>query len=148
MDLRVFAFPDKPEVPGLGCAVFLRRSLGRAATRPARGVVPRAHDAPREGLDEVERYADVVATQVQDLDGFVLVGDSFGAVISLTLALRRPSGLRALVLSGGFAANPLPRWRAVLRTTFEDRPIAMARCGSAPTRSPRSSTGTPRFRTP
>ncbi len=64
-----------------------------------------------EGLDDVERYADFVATQVEDLDDFVLIGDSFGAVISLTLALRQPRGLRALVLSGGFAANPLPRWK-------------------------------------
>lgn len=64
-----------------------------------------------EGLDDVERYADFVATQVEDLDDYVLVGDSFGAVICLTLALRQPAGLRGLVLSGGFAANPLPRWK-------------------------------------
>jgi pimeloyl-ACP methyl ester carboxylesterase len=43
----------------------------------------------------------------------VLVGDSFGAVISLALAIRQPAGLRGLVLSGGFAANPLPRWKAI-----------------------------------
>lgn len=64
-----------------------------------------------EALDDVERYADFVATQVADLDDFVLVGGSFGAVISLTLAVRRPAGLRGLVLSGGFAANPLPAWK-------------------------------------
>ena len=66
-----------------------------------------------EGLDSVEAYADFVAGQVADLDSYVLVGDSFGAVIALTLAVRRPAGLVALVLSGGFAANPLPRWKAV-----------------------------------
>lgn len=65
-----------------------------------------------EGLDDVERYADFVAEQVADLSDYVLVGDSFGAVISLTLALRQPQGLRGLVLSGGFAANPLPKWKA------------------------------------
>lgn len=64
-----------------------------------------------EGLDDVERYADFVADQVEDLDDYVLVGDSFGAVISLTFALRKPAGLRALLLSGGFAANPLPAWK-------------------------------------
>lgn len=32
-----------------------------------------------EGLDSVEAYADFVATQVADLDDFVLIGDSFGA---------------------------------------------------------------------
>ncbi|NMO03255.1 alpha/beta hydrolase [Gordonia sp. TBRC 11910] len=64
-----------------------------------------------EALDDVERYADFVAAQVADLSDYVLVGDSFGAVISLTLALRQPTGLRGLVLSGGFAANPLPAWK-------------------------------------
>jgi pimeloyl-ACP methyl ester carboxylesterase len=34
-------------------------------------------------------------------------------VIALTLAARRPAGLVALALSGGFAANPLPRWKGV-----------------------------------
>jgi pimeloyl-ACP methyl ester carboxylesterase len=66
-----------------------------------------------EGLNTVEAYADFVATQVADLDSYVLVGDSFGAVIALTLATRRPKGLTALVLSGGFAANPLPRWKGI-----------------------------------
>lgn len=64
-----------------------------------------------EGLDDVEAYADFVAEQVQDLDSYVLVGDSFGAVIALTLATRQPGGLVGLVLSGGFAANPLPAWK-------------------------------------
>ena len=66
-----------------------------------------------DDLDDVEQYADFVASQVEDLTDYVLVGDSFGAVISLTLALRQPEGLRGLVLSGGFAADPLPRWKAV-----------------------------------
>ena len=66
-----------------------------------------------EAVDDVDRYADFLAAQVEGLSDYVLVGDSFGAVISLTLALRQPPGLRGLVLSGGFAANPLPRWKAV-----------------------------------
>ena len=66
-----------------------------------------------EGLDDVEVYADFVAEQVKDLDSYVLVGDSFGAVIALTLAARKPAGLAGLVLSGGFAANPLPRWKGI-----------------------------------
>jgi pimeloyl-ACP methyl ester carboxylesterase len=64
-----------------------------------------------EAIDDVERYADFLATQVEGLSDYVLVGDSYGAVISLTFALRQPTGLRGLVLSGGFAANPLPRWK-------------------------------------
>ncbi|WP_232315561.1 alpha/beta fold hydrolase [Mycobacterium celatum] len=66
--------------------------------------------SPKE-LDDVERYTDFLAAQVEGLSNYVLVGDSYGAVISLTLALRQPTGLRGLVLSGRFAANPLPRWK-------------------------------------
>lgn len=64
-----------------------------------------------EGLDDVGAYADYVAEQVADLGSYVLAGDSYGAVISLLLATRRPQGLIGLVLSGGFAANPLPAWK-------------------------------------
>ncbi|MEM6105819.1 alpha/beta hydrolase [Mycobacterium sp. 050272] len=66
-----------------------------------------------EGLTDVESYADFVAEQVRGLESYVLVGDSFGAVIALTLATRQPPGLVGLVLSGGFAANPLPRWKGI-----------------------------------
>ncbi|MEU8837388.1 alpha/beta hydrolase [Streptomyces sp900116325] len=60
-----------------------------------------------EGVDNMEDYADVVAAEVKDLESYVLVGDSFGANIALALATRQPEGLRALVMSGGFAANPI-----------------------------------------
>lgn len=60
-----------------------------------------------DGVDNIESYADYVAAQVADLDEYVLVGDSFGAVVALALAVRRPTGLRALAVSGGFAANPV-----------------------------------------
>jgi len=60
-----------------------------------------------DSVRDIEDYADFVAGQVAGLDDFVLVGDSFGAVVALALAARRPVGLRALVLSGGFAANPV-----------------------------------------
>jgi pimeloyl-ACP methyl ester carboxylesterase len=66
-----------------------------------------------EGLDTVEAHADFLADQVRGLDDYVLVGDSYGAVIALTLAVRRPAGLAGLVLSGGFAANPLPAWKGI-----------------------------------
>ncbi len=66
-----------------------------------------------EGVDDVESYADFIAQQVRDLSSYVLVGDSFGAVISLALATRQPAGLVGLVLSGGFAANPLPAWKGI-----------------------------------
>ena len=60
-----------------------------------------------EGVNDIERYADFVENEIADLENYVLVGDSFGANIALALATRRPPGLRALVLSGGFAANPI-----------------------------------------
>jgi len=66
-----------------------------------------------ERLDTVEANADFLAEQVAGMDDYVLVGDSYGAVISLTLAIRQPRGLSGLVLSGGFAANPLPAWKGI-----------------------------------
>lgn len=60
-----------------------------------------------DGIDDIEAYADHVAAEVADLDEYVLVGDSFGAVVGLAVAARRPAGLRGLVVSGGFASNPV-----------------------------------------
>ena len=65
--------------------------------------------APRlpEGLADIDAYADFLAGVVADRRDYVLVGDSFGAAVALALAVRRPAGLRALVLSGGFASDPV-----------------------------------------
>ena len=60
-----------------------------------------------DGVDSIEAYADYVTEQVADLDDYILVGDSFGAVVALAVAVRQPHGLRGLVVSGGFAANPV-----------------------------------------
>lgn len=60
-----------------------------------------------DGIDSIETYADYVTEQVADLGDFILVGDSFGAVVALAVAVRQPHGLRGLVVSGGFAANPV-----------------------------------------
>ncbi|MEV8236827.1 MULTISPECIES: alpha/beta fold hydrolase [Nocardiaceae] len=49
--------------------------------------------------------------ETTDLDSFVLVGDSFGAAVALEFATRLPAGLVGLVLSGGFASDPLPWWK-------------------------------------
>jgi len=68
---------------------------------------------PPKDLTDVDGYANFFAEQVHDLAPYVLVGDSFGAVISLAFAIRQPKGLVGLVLSGGFAANPLPKWKGV-----------------------------------
>ncbi|MGZ4588021.1 MAG: alpha/beta fold hydrolase [Mycobacteriaceae bacterium] len=76
------------------------------AMRPLRHRALRTFRLP-EGADSMEAYADALAEEVRDLEDYVLVGDSFGAVVSLALAVRRPAALRALVLSGGFAADPV-----------------------------------------
>jgi pimeloyl-ACP methyl ester carboxylesterase len=60
-----------------------------------------------EALDDIEQYAEFLAEQVSVINCYVLVGDSFGAIISLAFATRQPPGLRTLVLSGGFAGNPV-----------------------------------------
>jgi pimeloyl-ACP methyl ester carboxylesterase len=58
-------------------------------------------------LDDIEDLADFILSEVHELKSFVLVGDSFGAVISLAAAVKRPEGLKALVMSGGFAKSPI-----------------------------------------
>lgn len=70
-----------------------------------------------EAIDHIEAYADFLAEQVADLDRYVLVGDSFGANIALALATRQPRGLEALVLSGGFAADPITNPLTKLKLT-------------------------------
>jgi hypothetical protein len=41
----------------------------------------------------------VVNEEVKDLDSYVLVGDSYGAVSSIAVATRQPKGLKGPVLS-------------------------------------------------
>jgi len=59
---------------------------------------------------DLDAYADIVAGWARHLDEYVLVGDSFGALVALSLAERRPRGVRALVMSGGFARAHVSRW--------------------------------------
>jgi pimeloyl-ACP methyl ester carboxylesterase len=98
-------------VPCFSGAPWDLERLGPLAGRPLRTLrLP-------DNVDDIETYADAVADHVSDLDEYVLVGDSFGANVALALAVRQPRGLRALVLSGGFAANPVssPAWRMAMR---------------------------------
>ncbi|MFJ2188939.1 alpha/beta fold hydrolase [Kitasatospora sp. NPDC087861] len=87
------------------------------------GELPRRTLRLPEGVNDIERYADFVENAVADLDDYVLVGDSFGANIALALATRRPQGLRALVVSGGFAANPVDSkpWKALAQVMGKAR---------------------------
>lgn len=93
--------PTIVTVPCFSGAPWELSTLGGLAHRPLRTM-----RLPEAGAD-IEAYADFVEDQVRGLDEFVLVGDSFGAVVALAVAVRRPVGLLALVLSGGFAASPV-----------------------------------------
>jgi pimeloyl-ACP methyl ester carboxylesterase len=58
-------------------------------------------------LNDLEKLSDFVLAQTPDLGRYVLIGDSFGAVIAIAAAVRQPRGLVGLVLSGGFAKSPI-----------------------------------------
>jgi pimeloyl-ACP methyl ester carboxylesterase len=70
------------------------------------------------GVDTTEAHADAVMAEVEQHSNVVLVGDSFGALVSLAVALRRPRSLSGLVLSGGFARDPNTSLIARVRAWF------------------------------
>lgn len=93
--------PTIVTIPCFSGAPWALEELAALQHRPLRTM--RLPDEHRD----IEAYADFVEAGIRDLEEFVLVGDSFGAVVALAVAVRRPGGLRGLVLSGGFAANPV-----------------------------------------
>lgn len=60
-----------------------------------------------DDVADLETLANFIVDQVKDLECYVLLGDSYGAVASIAVATRQPKGLKGLVLSGGFAKNPI-----------------------------------------
>ncbi|TCW77459.1 alpha/beta hydrolase [Burkholderia sp. SRS-46] len=60
-----------------------------------------------DDVSELGTLADFITDQTKDLESYVLVGDSYGAVSSIAVATRQPTGLKGLVLSGGFAKSPI-----------------------------------------
>lgn len=60
-----------------------------------------------DDVADLETLANFIVDQVKDLECYVLVGDSYGAVASIAVATRQPKGLKGLVLSGGFAKSPI-----------------------------------------
>lgn len=96
--------PERPTVVTIPCFSGAPWDLGQLT---ALADWPLRTMALPDGVDSIEAYADYVSEQLGDLDDFILVGDSFGAVVAIAVAVRRPSGLRGLVISGGFAANPV-----------------------------------------
>lgn len=61
-------------------------------------------------LPTIDKYASFVATWTAGLPHYVLVGDSFGALVALALAARRPPRLAGVVLSGAFLPADVRRW--------------------------------------
>jgi len=60
-----------------------------------------------DDVGDLETLSDFIGEQVKDLQSYVVVGDSYGAVASIAFATRQPTGLKGLVLSGGFAKSPI-----------------------------------------
>ncbi|MBF4617073.1 alpha/beta fold hydrolase [Clavibacter sp. VKM Ac-2873] len=102
------SIPSSPVLVGVPC--FSGAPWDFAPLRALHGHPTRTLRLPDDART-VEETADALEDAVADLPRYVLVGDSFGAVVSLALALRRPRGLAGLVLSGGFAADPTPAWK-------------------------------------
>ena len=61
-------------------------------------------------LATIDDYASFVASWTMGLPRYALVGDSFGALVALTLAARQPARLAGLVLSGAFLPADVRRW--------------------------------------
>ncbi len=104
---------DAPVVSGRLPALLLVPCLSGAPWSPEQRAALAPFPTRTLRLNEVhgtiERHADDVLEAASGLGRYVLVGDSFGAQVALACAIRRPEGLLGLVMSGGFAANPIDR---------------------------------------
>jgi pimeloyl-ACP methyl ester carboxylesterase len=81
----------------------------------------RDHSGAGDGMRSIAEYADWVAWYIEraGLDDVTLNGHSMGGAITLTLALRRPQWLRAIVLTGtGARLRVLPKLLELLRTDY------------------------------
>ena len=69
--------------------------------------------------DELLGYDGLISKVESELPKtpYVIVAESFSGPIALEVAVRKPSGLQALVLSASFAANPRP-WLSFLFSGF------------------------------
>jgi autotransporter-associated beta strand protein len=107
-------------LPGLdGEGFSLRKLVGELPT----SVRPTVITYPR---DRATGYEGLVAfvTPLLPAGPFVLLGDSFSSPLAIMLAARRPAGLRGLILTSGFARNPLwssPTWLAPVAAPLAGR---------------------------
>jgi pimeloyl-ACP methyl ester carboxylesterase len=92
-------------LPGLHgtCALMadFRNALGH-------DVEAQAIDYPRDQRLDHAQLAALVRPRLPVGKPFVLLGESFSGPVALLLAAQRPPGLRGVVLSTSFAANPRP----------------------------------------
>lgn len=86
---------------------------------PRLGAQCELHTLPLpQAADRIDAYADAVLAELPTNRPTVLIGDSFGALVSIAAAGRLPPSLCALVLSGGFAADPNTSALGRLRAYF------------------------------
>jgi pimeloyl-ACP methyl ester carboxylesterase len=88
-------------IPCLSGAPWQAEQLSALQDLPL--VTLRLDDAHRD----IEGHANDVLALADAHRPYILVGDSFGAQVALAAAVRQPPGLVGLVMSGGFAANPV-----------------------------------------
>jgi pimeloyl-ACP methyl ester carboxylesterase len=92
-------------LPGLHGTGALMQDFARELGADAR-VQP--VDYPRDTVLDHAALADRVRPTLPVGKPFVLLGESFSGPVALRLAAERPRGLRGVVLSTSFAANPRP----------------------------------------
>jgi pimeloyl-[acyl-carrier protein] methyl ester esterase len=92
-------------LPGLHGTCALMKDF-MAALAPE--VESLAIDYPRDQVLDHAALAKFVMPKLPVGKPFVLVGESFSGPVALELAAKRPHGLRGVVLSTSFAANPRP----------------------------------------
>jgi pimeloyl-ACP methyl ester carboxylesterase len=103
-------------LPGLdGTELFFGPLLGALPN----WIRPRIITYPIDGPNDYESLLQVVERGVESLDGFSLLGWSFGGPLALMLAHRRPHQVQKLILCGTFVKSPKPilaRFRMLLRS--------------------------------
>jgi pimeloyl-ACP methyl ester carboxylesterase len=92
-------------LPGLHGTCALMRDFAAALGADLKA---QAVDYPRDRALDHAALADLVRPTLPIGKPFVLLGESFSGPVALRLAAERPRGLRGVVLSTSFAANPRP----------------------------------------
>lgn len=71
---------------------------------------------PRD-MSHYQALADWVLTQIDPEEPFILLGESFGGPLAMTIAQQRPQNLKGLILVCSFSEGP-PGWAARLLARF------------------------------